>query len=545
MSTTQHPIPRASHRGRGRHPRLSDALAWVLMAGCFAAAVCAAATRPVVHDEAMTWNRFVSGGLGAIFDPQIFDTNNHVLHSILCLGSTRLLGPTPLGLRLPALLGTLVYLLIMRRICRRLLGPRPLMVAALALLALNPVIFSHFSLARGYSLALAFFALACWQFLEVLTRVSPARPPWAMKPRLLAASLFMGLSIAAQPYFVYANSALAGAFLPLAAIAAGAHRRRSGRAVAALMSLACLPGAALVWLVYRGLRSAMRVVGFNYVGSRSLAGSLRDLAEEMLGAKMPVRGILVSPSEPAPVVAAAEVVVLVLSGAAFCFLLWRLWAMWRRAGPPRSRLDRALGLAGGALGLTLTLHLLAFRIWGTNYPIARLAMPLVVLCVLTLACAARHPLLRRRPWRAITAGLTAAAFALAGWQLWLDRPGAGFCYEADVPQILCVLEQVRGGAGRAPLRVDADWVLSPSIRFYWKTRGLEMIGELFENNNYRVYPAGETPLLADYDAYIGPDRARLEAAGLRVVYASPRSGACVAVPRRQESGRQLKFRELR
>jgi hypothetical protein len=76
-----------------------------------------AAIQSITHDEALTWLWFVSRGLRRVaLTPQ---SNNHVLNSLLELASTRLIGPSPLGLRLPALIGATLYLVACERLCRR------------------------------------------------------------------------------------------------------------------------------------------------------------------------------------------------------------------------------------------------------------------------------------------------------------------------------------------------------------------------------------------------------------------------------------------
>lgn len=150
---------------------------------------------PITTDEAFTFNRFV--GVRWLDLLRSYDANHHVLHSVLCKLSTGLFGPSEFSLRLPAVIGGWLALLAAYRISRRLWGDGPAVVASCAWMAGLPQIAEYFSLARGYSLALAFWLVALLLSLD------------DEKPRLALLGAFLGLSVAANLVFLVPCAALA------------------------------------------------------------------------------------------------------------------------------------------------------------------------------------------------------------------------------------------------------------------------------------------------------------------------------------------------
>ncbi|MGC4053224.1 MAG: hypothetical protein QM757_28300 [Paludibaculum sp.] len=168
---------------------------WARWTGCLLAAVFCfhawrAATASITTDEAFTFNEFVAPPVLQVLTT--YDANHHVLHSLLCKASISLLGKGELRLRLPALLGTLLYLWGVWRLTRQRFGDTPLMAATALLLAVQAGLIDYLSLARGYSLGLGFLLYAMAE-----TGMDRYRP----------ASLGLGLAVASNP--VYAVPATA------------------------------------------------------------------------------------------------------------------------------------------------------------------------------------------------------------------------------------------------------------------------------------------------------------------------------------------------
>lgn len=179
-----------------------------------------------------------------------YDANHHILHSLLCKLSLTLFGWNALALRLPSLLACLLWFTVARRLARRLFPDSPLQLVLCAWLVLHPALYDWFSLARGYSLALAFLLAAVHELAGPL-------------PTLTRGSLLLGLSAASN--FVFA--------IPAAAVALAwiAVRKSWSR-----MPDLAVPGAALAFIITAIPLS--RAVGSNfYYGAPNLLESLRSL----------------------------------------------------------------------------------------------------------------------------------------------------------------------------------------------------------------------------------------------------------------------------
>lgn len=503
----------------------------VLTRLCLGVTLYHALTRAVIHDEAQSWQLFLRDGGRMLFDPTVYTTNNHILHTVLCCRSIELFGPSHWGMRLPALCGSFIYIWGTGLLCRRLLGATALALLTQGLLTFNPLIFDLLSLARGYSLALAFFLVAFALLLLALRTPAPsAQGLWRLPALLRGASLAMGCSVATHSYFAIANGALATTYLALALVAeAGPPRRRSINDFAGKAVLTILPGALLVGLVWGPLfRGMLRVGQRLFDGRQSLLAAARDLAELTLGLKAVQQGLLANRPEWGPrlIVALALAAAAILGAATLALTAGRARRLRRCAASPAEAADLPLCLAGGTFLLGLLLIVAAHGLGGIQYPAPRFLSPFIFLFLIWVALAAAHPAWSppfRRRFRPVI--VTAGAILLC-WQVYVGWPGVWYNYEADTLQIARRLDDYARQRGGTPLRVDADWILAPCLDYYKDTLGLRHLAPIHANSD-RVAAPG-------FDAYVLPDRAPAEAAGLTLLYRGAASGACVAIPEKAQ-----------
>src|SRR5260370_740369 len=106
----------------------------LLLIALFAINVYRAATQSVSIDEAFTYNVFLAGPVEDLLTK--YDANHHILNSLLSKISIGALGLSEITLRLPSLLGGLLYLITSFWLCRRLFGQGWALPASLSLLTL-------------------------------------------------------------------------------------------------------------------------------------------------------------------------------------------------------------------------------------------------------------------------------------------------------------------------------------------------------------------------------------------------------------------------
>lgn len=220
---------------------------WVLVA-LFGFCAWRAATNSITTDEAFTYTAFVAPSWVQILTS--YDANHHVLHSLLCKLSTGLLGKGELPLRLPALLGTALYLWSAWRVGRQRLGETPAMAAAVLLMGVHAGLIDFLSLARGYSLGLGFLLFAMAESEEGRYRL---------------ASLGLGLAVASNPVFVVPAAGWVLALLVTKRLWRRADELLGAGVVAALVILA--------------VPVSRASGGQFYYGSPTLAGAWQSLME--------------------------------------------------------------------------------------------------------------------------------------------------------------------------------------------------------------------------------------------------------------------------
>jgi hypothetical protein len=174
-----------------------------------------AARVSITFDEAATQITYLSSGLFAVFD--LRSANNHFLYTLLARLFGIFAGSSELSLRLPSLLGYLIYLGSSWAILNRFFG-RFMALSGFLFLNLNPYVLDYFSLGRGYGLALGFEMAALYFFLIFLDSSRPAKDngsqALAMSLSLAMASalanlsflnVLMGFWVLAVLYFLIKN----------------------------------------------------------------------------------------------------------------------------------------------------------------------------------------------------------------------------------------------------------------------------------------------------------------------------------------------------
>jgi len=189
------------------------AVAAVISLFIFAYVAMRAVTISITHDEALTYVWHVTGDWLQIvlFRTPGLPDNNHVLHTLLCKISVTLLGLSELTLRIPSLLGCILYLLGLNLCLRRIL-PGWFQVFGLLALGLNPYVLDFLGIARGYGLGLGFALVGLAALLAALAD-SPGKVRSA--PAQLSMILFSLATLSNLSFLLVLGAALAVMFVAL------------------------------------------------------------------------------------------------------------------------------------------------------------------------------------------------------------------------------------------------------------------------------------------------------------------------------------------
>jgi len=327
-----------------------------------------ACIQSVTIDEADSFLTFATGPPWAVWYPS---AANHLLNTLLERLSWTIFGFNQVSMRLPALLGAVIYLIAAISICERFTGAF-FRLAVFVCLVLNPFVLDYLVAARGYSLAVGFLLAAIALFWRILDQKHSLQ--W-----VALCSILLALSVAANFSFAIADL-MVGATL----LTAVAFSQRRQAALAGIYGI--LPGAAVVLFLCSSLLLHSRGSEF-YYGARSLHEMWNSLRDAAFPAPNPeIVNELLYPMWSwirIPLCAAA----VVLLGVQIAALLVRRQA---------SALI-AITLSCAAI-LTVALHWLAFHKIGLPLPKARTGLFFAPL--LTLILAAGTNSFQRNRWRA-------------------------------------------------------------------------------------------------------------------------------------------------
>jgi len=489
--------------------KLCPRLAIALLAFLFLVNLYRAWTQSITCDEAFAHSLFLSGPASLLFTS--FDASHHVLHTILCRISISLFGLSEFTLRIPSLLGGVLYFSAVYRLCRFLFGESWLFLLSTAVLSLNPFLLDFLSAARGYGLALGFCLWGMEGLIRYLSAPADRRP-------LRRAAFSLALSVASNLTFLFPNAALALVFL---ALLLAENRIAWRRQAAAAIQHFCIPGLATASLILILPLTKARREHF-HMGVSSLAEMADSLAHASLvhhperwaaagGYSVLMWCVWVIGRMAAPALLA--VVAILCIGTIY---------QWARSKSPEGRrsIDRFLLLVGGASLLTLLLSVAAHRAFGLLYPVGRTGLYWIVLLPLLSAgmakklegSIARAPLL-------LFLSLCTAWFALE----FKTSHYAWWRYDAGTKRIVQRIREMHSGRESAKVKVGVTWFFEPSMNFYRRLYGLDWMAPLTRDGPDGAY---------DYFIVQGEEAAMVKKRGWRRLYTDPISGAVLAVPDR-------------
>ena len=193
------------------------AVAWAVIRAC---------VQSMTMDEVDTYFWYVS--TSDVWRPF---SNNHVLNSLLMWISTRAFGASSFAIRMPALLGAVLFVGTCYVLCRTITDRFSIQLPLFICLTYNPFVFDYMVAARGYGLANGFLLAA----ITVLV-VHVVKGRLSLRQSCGWASLALGLSFTANFSFAFVDLAV---FLTMTT---WAIRQRGQESVGRIVAYCAWPG---------------------------------------------------------------------------------------------------------------------------------------------------------------------------------------------------------------------------------------------------------------------------------------------------------------
>jgi len=437
-----------------------------------------AAEQSITIDEAYTYERFLSGGWGAIYGK--YDANNHVLYSILAKLSIQTFGLSEFALRLPSLIAGFFLVVGIFELLRIAVCSPAVRWVAFTALSLHPLLLDFSIAARGYGMALAFLVWSIY---------------FAMRRGYLASGSLLGLALSANLTMVFPAAGVFGAVLLLNPVP-WQERVRNAAVMAA-------PAETIFWAICFGAVRTAEARDF-YAGLESLRDSIGRLIETSFAAAR--RGALLGGESMRHLFqfAMLPVLLIFMAGAAASALF-------------KNRKEGLRLVPIAALALASAATLAAHGIFGVLYPVDRTGLYLVLLFALGWAIAAD-----------LVPKLRAANLALGcivALQFVTQLHGGYFTLWRDGSRIKDAALALRSVSARRPagsVRISTSWYHQAAMEFYRQRWNVVQWAPIVRN---------EPTQFTGHDFYVlkGEDPQRIKDAGIRILFRDARTGLVVGM----------------
>jgi hypothetical protein len=522
---------------------LSRLAAILLLAVLFVVSVYRAATQSISHDEAVIFEWLLSGPWGQVLNGT--HGNHHVITDLLSKLMISIFGTSEMALRVPALIGALVYFFSIFRISAFLFGDGLFFLLSVSLLSLNPFVLDYLCCARGYGLALGLFFYAIDAVLRCLGE--DAADASGATRLLHHAGAGLGLSIGCNPVMIFPSAALALAVIGLrfaessmrlpdamgeAAVRAKGRnpkkerrrkRREAGPGGAWQAFVHFVVPAIVIGGFFSILPQQLIELEQGYFGPPSLLAILEGLVRgSIVHSASGIRGLTAwlpaqTVIEIATEFAIPAVLVLLVAAAVRASRLWRT----QRKFTVLTRTDHSLLLLGGMLPLAIVLIVVSRHLFNQPYPELRTAMYWLPLLTLASLCLVQRLGEGSRLERglAIPAAAVLVLCVVQFLSQFNTRYFAEWSYCAAGKEMMRMIRTDHGSRLDGPVRVGATWQLEPVINFYRVAWNLNWMAPV-----YRESPAGSF----DYYVLAFEDRDLADRWHLQTLLADRLSGTVLA-----------------
>jgi len=416
---------------------------------------------------------------------------------------------------MPSLLGGLLLMIATVRIVLYGIRPTSLALLTILLVSLNPFVLDYLSAARGYGLSVGLLLYAIYLTIRAFDAKN-------QQPLRDSAALLAAFSAAANLMSMFP---VMGMFAALFLDARRHHGTRECLVIAArtigvfVLAFGVVCGPPLSHA--RNEQFAFGATSLQQMAESILSFTLRYAygAFDVQGHAMDL-----SPAwHVASTVAYWGIGLLFLTGLVFS------WHPTAEIKYGNNGGRRVLQVVSMVLVMASALQIGAHLLIGTNYPISRASLYIVVLGSILPNVLLSVLLVGMRTWKIplLTAWCTAGGCVVGVLASQITTESyVEWKYAADVTRILATIKEDSKGQS-APVQVIATWLLVPSMEFYRRTRPEPWLAEVAIDGLWRTKGKKLKPL-AQYVIMLPGDYDALDSWDMRVVEKEILSGAIIA-----------------
>jgi len=375
---------------------------------------------------------------------------------------------------------------------------------AAALLALNPYVFDFMSAARGYGMALAFFAWAILFLFEFAKEISSDASAAPRTLRWLA--ILATLSVGANLTFAFPAVALLGAVATVV-------YRRSGGIRAVLVNIAA--PSAIVFCLFAAPLTAVKRGDF-YFGLPVLRDSLHTLYAASFDQEWPLIGF--EPIIQAEISRYLPYLLLFLGVST----ILAIGLPGRTSEPEKQSPQRlVLNISAATLAGSILFVLIGHLSTGMLYPYARTCLYVIFLSTIVILLAATRLVRARQPWRFVGYATTAGMVLIAGlYGLEFRTQWYGdWKFDAGTGSLMRTLSALRREPSRSGVHLGSSWAMQSTAEFY----------RMIYHMNWLAPVTRDQPSCEDDYALVQLlDRSFVDALGFEIIKQDPVSGAILA-----------------
>lgn len=479
-------------------------LAWCVLVLVMGLTVYRAKTQTIGHDEALEYEWFLDGSVYHVLQ---YNPANHILFTLLAKPFVWALGVSEFILRLPSVLGTVIYLLATYFLCKRVFGTGILLFLSVALLCLNPQIVDFMPAARGYILGLAglMTAMCAMAWLIEQGEFDSENKGWLWGCNL--ASVALAVLLLGTPTNIVPVTCLV---LTFSVVAMGGFRALLDIRNTRLRPFAKYflgPGAAVGFCVLWPYAIQVRPSAF-YAGLRNASDSLKDAFTGSFLFKWTED--VYAPSLGAVPAAAGSwqerltiLGVFVLMPLLFCVVTVGVILAWRAANHAKTKESAQCQVFGGAAIACVALIVLLHVAARAHYPNVRYCLFLIPLFTVGGLLASRQVTTRFPSSYLKAIGLVIAGIIVLDYALSLQARQSRYnAYDVISLRLYQAIADDAQRRGLKSVRVGGTWWYEPEINFYRRKLNATWMAEydVVDKSYFWKSPNALPP--ADYDYFV-------------------------------------------